>query len=694
MDARRWLETDPARAPGWRELFRACMVMTLLLCPPAAAWQSLHFADDCPDDGTRELLEQAHELLFENLDLVWDELDRSDAAERGYLGVSDALREDIAAELVSLRIRCDHSSCPTDEYTVGLGGAIGIGAGGLATPLSKAILCLDGILAWHDDSGIESPVAVLSAALAEGATLLALGASTGDMRALAGSLGGATHNVFLTPDLDVEILSASLERGGLRLLLELENRNSHGADMGQVSVGGVRPNGSFDMELLIDGERVYEFSVSAIGPGDATEFQVYLPAGDSFDPTRAEQLIEVRADPQDTLVEMDEANNHDSVLFSPWVDLAITHFELAGPYESVVLDDTGAVGLAPGGLRRITWDAVCENLSLANGAGLVHIEKAWPEHLGGGRFQQNSSEGAISSVSPGTFLQTWITAEVPEDLAGRSYTVRLALDVREAVLDPDRSNNVVEVRIDEDWFRPDYTVVLDGLDLLEGGDVLLTGRVRNIGPERGGKATLRVENWDGRVFPLSVPPLPVLGEHPFQVLAERDQAAAVLIPGKTYTLAVTVDAPDAVAENNEANNEASVSFRYGVDLSDLLDRTIQREIRRGDLYPLDITVAPWLEDVFGWPPGSLQPGPWLDPSASGPFVPPVEILVGQSALGNMLVLVQQGRDGGLRVRTWRRDEAAAFQAHARQALDAAASALDAEPVPRRPPRRGRRRPPR
>ena len=654
-------------------LTAALLLPPLALASPASAQETIFPSNTC-DEDQRADIEAAHEALYERIDVVWDDIETAieGANIHGYVEIGAGGREKFESSIEKLRFECDWAT--VCELTGGITGYVG--------PWSDLlVLCTNHIEAVQANNELASPVAAIGTSIAYLAasqiTLFGSGASSAD------TISRAVGNRLMTPEFEVEIQYVRQESSvGLAVLvvgLEVRNTNPYSASPDKkVATAGDRdwvPNPSVYVGLDYGGADPYLPWVS-LEPAEVYETQLILWEKDNYllmepsgyDPTAAEVPITVTIDHGDEVREIDESDNSDTVVFSPYVDLAITRFELTGPYETQPSGGPKGPGLGAARtmFRRISWNVDVENRSSSNDAQITRSEWEAPSSVDG-RVEPSTELEWMSSLQPGETVTFQVEALVPvrantDEVIG-AWPIRLEVDSTHLVLDPDRSNNVVEFVIDEAWFRPDYVAVFDRIDLLESGKVTVGGVVRNEGPEPGGKSLVAFTSWDSSTQTAAIPGLGVLEERPFQFLADQVSETEVFVQGKDYELLLTADHGGTIFENNETNNEASAKFHrspaIGVILAELFDTTLDPD----SLRPIETDHYSWLEQALGWTETDLRERDWTDFGGPGPIMrTPEEVLVGRTELGPVALFVDQWLDRDVELFVWPAKDVHVFEA--------------------------------
>ncbi|HEV8360419.1 MAG TPA: CARDB domain-containing protein [Candidatus Thermoplasmatota archaeon] len=256
---------------------------------------------------------------------------------------------------------------------------------------------------------------------------------------------------------------------------------------------------------------------------------------------------EVRADPDNTIPEVSEANNAASKQLS---------LRFIGPDLTFALDDPRFSDPRPSPDDTITVSATVRNIGEDDAGSFVV------------RFLD---DGATFAEVPVASLALGGSQEVSADLlvvGERVHRVRVVADPDNAMREQSEDNNAAEQQLQVQFQGPDLTIAASGIAFSDanpgtGDTITVTLTISNVGNRTAAASVARLSD-DGAAFAdVDVPTL-ASGQ-------AAQVSASLLAEGvRTHTVEAVVDATDALVEENEANNAASralvVSF-FAPDLT-------------------------------------------------------------------------------------------------------------------------------
>ena len=534
----------------------------------------LEFTRDCEDELTaadRELVETGFALLDEHRFEVETHINRSIAAHTvdAYTPISHELMNDWRERVAlmgsgKIKVAClyNRSSSWCRNDTDRFGQTTGVDA--LTDLRDRVRICLDNIrAATRGDESLTAGV------LAHELMHHVDGNEDHDddetdpahPETAADTIGTAMENLVLTPDLQTTIHSvwANFSGGQHELLVSVlvENNNPYTLDVG---TSGNYKNVRSELALTADGAPAGTFLlpiIPALGAASHT-FDVVLPTYEAGND--GSYVLRADADAGDVIFEADEGNNADEASFSSVVDLSLS-VEVSGPARCIHLESYGRARAAELHWLEIPYRVAVKNLDRNTPSGRTDIVM---EYARDGRSSEQvvwvPDIRALGTVSADFSLQ------VPTDPSctgptGRTEVEFVADGNGASVFDRDRSNNVVSLVVDREYWKPNYVVRYG-----EGSTAAPSAaRQANVNPP----VLFHVENV-GPVSPRPSAPtygsVQVLDPNGTRILLE---AIPLLQPGADHTFEVDLPAAcEAVPYTFEAD------FVRAVDESDETDNRI------------------------------------------------------------------------------------------------------------------------
>jgi len=327
-------------------------------------------------------------------------------------------------------------------------------------------------------------------------------------------------------------------------------------------------------------------SIDLLGQGATTEVAAILdPEKDGLADAPAVYEIRVVVDPNDTLNELDEANNEMSrsvTILRPAVKLAEVH------PESLELTPASPIELTPANTA-VTVSSVVSNTGRSTAEDL---DVAFYYRVKGARLWHEfpcSDDLSCDDINLGPGEQVRLVGVLPFDnvtLGPGIYEVRVAVDTAGAVAELDEANNELITTLTVLGSRlPDFVVSIDAIEpslsLQKGQTARVTATVRNVGEEPAsetlaifslcrlaegavqGQAAACTGDFD-IVGIQQVPSLGIGGSATLQLNIETTDIA--MLPGQ-YRLKAEINTDGIVKESDASNNAASSIFALqGPDL--------------------------------------------------------------------------------------------------------------------------------
>ena len=386
------------------------------------------------------------------------------------------------------------------------------------------------------------------------------------------TIGVAVEHLIMTPDLRPTITSMTHSFAGsdhgVFIDVEVENLNPE-SDTNLIAFSGTRRNVTSTLRLRVDGVTADIVSVSPLNGGASRveRLEATIPA---YDPgADSEYELSVTADSGNVLFESDELNNDDGTNYSTAVDLAIAVEVAAEPVCHRLELRTDVY--PPGYYNwfeipyRVRVTNVDRKTDAATSDVVMMYQDMWSESN-----LTSQQEVWIPALAPLETEEVDFRLDVPTDSTCSGPVG--AVDVwfitdwnATTIFDVDRSNNVVSLVIDEDYWKPDYVVSVAGGSGNGAGAVGLSAvatggvvpySVRNIGPARAGKGTsialsrTRVlDGYGASVFSALTLDIDPGKEQSFAASVDAGACEAV-----TYT--IETDHAGAIDEADEDNNTA------------------------------------------------------------------------------------------------------------------------------------------
>jgi hypothetical protein len=374
---------------------------------------------------------------------------------------------------------------------------------------------------------------------------------------------------MLSPDFDVEITDVTQTWNGagytVAVAFHVENKNPYSASNTKALSGRTR-NSEHYIYVLLDGEYLTHWAETIDG-GAARNFAFSFDVPAYTSSGAGEYTLEIKADYYDQLWELDESNNDATYTLSTLVDL-MAHVEIAGPYVNHPGEYVKPAD-APAGYyywKELTYNVTARNLAKKNTSPPCDL-KIYYENMWSDSSTLSSQSFSIGALAPDQSQTIQFTVSVPMDMYGRiSGSTRVlfcvdgdGLDVN----DSDRSNNTVELELNQDYFRPDYQIQFTSFSLDSSTGVVVEAVVKNMGPEPATKICGAGLYFDGaQLLNKNVPILHAAGKTNLTFRADPFVAVAM-----SHTFTLKVDGTKRIDENNEDNNVDTLVYGQDVDLS-------------------------------------------------------------------------------------------------------------------------------
>jgi len=371
------------------------------------------------------------------------------------------------------------------------------------------------------------------------------------------TVGVAMEHLILTPNLSTEIIGqeATMSLDGTykhRLEVEVENLNPN-AGLGLVALSGATFNLPTVLCQKVDGVSAGEQQVAALGALSTTTAYV-LEGLPGYDVSGSDYQLEVEADCSDLLLETNEDDNIDEIVFDTSTDLAVEveveHHPHCNSMEYVAWAD-------PPGFYN--WFEVPFKMIVTN----LDAERSSPPVDGVMMYfdMWSSSEMTVQQeleipvLEPGESEELRYMLDVPardgscSKPSGTSPVWFIADANAEDVHDSNRKNNTVELSIDDAWWKPDYRII-PGSTTNSAKVASLEYRIRNIGPVPAEEISFTnvYDESGASLYSVDVTPLGVGSEVPLGVIVPRPREC-----NPAFFTSVADSALD-VEEGDESNN--------------------------------------------------------------------------------------------------------------------------------------------
>ncbi|MBM4372217.1 MAG: hypothetical protein FJ098_11215, partial [Deltaproteobacteria bacterium] len=433
----------------------------------------------------------------------------------------------------------------------------------------------------------------------------------------------------------------------------------------RMNLGATASTGSFSSavflsedEVLDEGDRLVD--VWSVHGGVAEHSEGFFTRTVSFSDQVAggTYYVLLDIDAVNDVAETDETNNvmplpERLYLGGIATDLAITEVRLAAPYEEHILEphDPSCSASSPAlcSWRTLTFRVQVQNLHTQNASLPVSLTLLY-DNMWSTSGMPGSLEETLPALAAGEVVEVELEVDVPvyTSSAQPATSLLFALDRHGNDWDPDElvdidpSNNEASLSIDFDWFRPDYVMALGLVGYLPGpiNRAVVNWTVTNIGPEPAALPSFVGVRLNGSLLSsLAVGALDYGEGASGQVEAKVSATTAALLG---FSLSFSADETDVLAESDEGNNLAVVTFSRGVDPEDLKPKTWAPRFAEGlsipahllaspvEMLDLDLlvgSVSDWIRDLI------LMGSP-------GPFLPDVLVLSPGTDAATVVALFQ------------------------------------------------------
>ena len=578
-----------------------CISLFLMASANLAAAQSLTTTNFCRNNAPDEdldLIEEAYLFVYDNTDVLWAEIDRDRAGSgiHNYSFVSPQHRANFEHDIQAIKVGCRYNavsrSCRNSPGLMGRCPWFWSGAGPFIPELSsKVAVCMDNIAGMAFDP-VLSTVGTTNFALLAGTLAHEVmhqgdgleghdeGTTPQSPETAAETIGVAIENLAITPDLNPRFSGVSTTYDGEVISVSLdvivENDNAFSGTPGlAIALNGNRTqvidrNVDSVLCILVDGVPDL-FRCQVVQPLEASGAQTLSFSFElesyNFD---SEYTLEAVADYGSVIFEYDESNNSATTTITTAADLEVLSINVANAPTWHVMEYVNDADL-PG---YYNWTELTYNVEVRNNSSQVTTPTFDVVFYYDDMFTDSSMMTQMSDwtepLAPGESQVLQFTLPIETDVSGSvvgSTSLKVLADGNaENVVDPDRSNNLIEMEIDEDYFRPDYRVKFDDVEIdYDAGAIEASVTAVNLGPVAATGMSLAQLKING---------VPVdsffLGSLDVAASSTRTMSGPfTVIASAEYELEVTVDASDRINENDESNNSAALKWRFGIDLQDL-----------------------------------------------------------------------------------------------------------------------------